>query len=268
MAIIEGLQNWTMKTPGLFGIFHIASLYIVAIVTALLVCLYRNADIKIMKRIVFISWILLVVFEVFKQLIVSHEGGEWKYNWYHFPYQFCETPLYVLPILLLVRNEKARNALIAFISTYVFFAGFALMVLPLTLYSEKVFFNIRTMLEHGIQVMLGIYLFAWNRKNMNAISFLQGSIIFIGTVIVAVILNSTIGIKHPEINMFFLSKNNDSIILILKEIKPHVPWVIYLLSYLVGFTLCSIISYTLFNFIYKITSKIEPISNQEVEYKN
>lgn len=268
MAIIEGLINWRMDVPKLFGIFHITFLFICVAITTLLIIFFRDSNAKTMKRIVLISWIIMVVLEVAKQLMLSYEMGYWQYVWEQFPFQFCETPMYIMPFILFIKNEKIKNAILSFMSTYVFFAGFALMILPITLFSSSVLLNIRTMIQHGIQVMLGLYLFAWNRKNITMRSVIHGSIIFIGTVVLALILNAIIGIKHPEVNMFYLSRENPSIIFIVKEIKPYVPYPIFLLAYIIGFSLCAFASYVVINFVYKLISQRKLTAEQQTEVEN
>ena len=237
MKVIEALNNWTMKEPQVYGLFHIFFLLVMISTTILLVHHFRDSSAKVMKRIVLISWIILVVFEVIKQFMFSYQDGRLVYNWGAFPYQFCETPLYVMPILILTKNEKLSKACISFLSTYAFFAGLAVMLWPSTVLSTFVFLSIRTMIQHGIQVAIGIFLFSWNRKSATYKSFAHATIIFLISVVIAILLNEVLGraILKVDMNMFFLAKNMDSEILIVKDMKPYVPWIIFILAYVVGF---------------------------------
>ena len=268
MVIIDGLKNWTMEKPQMFGGFHLFFLFLALFVTTLLIHFFKNSSFKTVRTIILISWIILVFFEVGKQLMYSYNNGVWKYTWSQFPFQFCETPMYVLPFLFFIKNERIRNALIHFFATFAFFAGLALLVLPLTTFDTNVFLNIRTMIQHGIQVILGLYLFAWNRKNVSLKGFLEGSYIFLGLLTIAVILNFTLG-KHVErLNLFFVSKEYDSIILIIKDLKPHVPWFVFLLSYILGFYFCALASYFVEYESYRLSLKFELKEEKEVELKN
>lgn len=236
MKIIDFFEHWHMVEPKAYGLFHICWILIDIIATVLLIIFFRNSREKVMKRIVFISWIILIFFEIGKQFLMSYHDQTLKYNWGAFPFQFCEMPLYVFPILVFNKNEKVRNALISFISTYVFFAGLAIMVNPSTVMTGNIFLCVRQMIEHGVQIAIGLYLFAWNRKNINLKTFAWGSLIFVISVIIAILLNVIIeSIVKQEINMFYLNKNYESVIIIVKDIQPHVPWIIFVLCYVIGF---------------------------------
>ena len=268
MAIIEGLQNWRMNTPKLFGGFHIIFLLLIFSLVAIMIHFFKDAKERTMKRIVLICWIILVVFELGKQLIYWYSDGTWQYQWYQFPFQFCETPMYVIPFLLFIKNERIKNAILHFLSTFAFFAGFALVILPISLYTSNVFLNIRTMVQHGIQVILGLYLFAWNRKNASIKSFFEGSYIFLIVLTIAVILNFTVGKVVPNFNMFYVSKDYDSIISIVKYIKPYVPWFVFLLAYTLGFYFCAFASYLVEFESYRISVKLQLKREAKVECEN
>lgn len=268
MVIIEGLQNWRMDKPQLFGGFHIIFLLLIFSTLAILIHFFKDSKERTMKRIVLICWIILAVFELGKQLIFWYSDGTWQYQWYQFPFQFCETPIYVIPFLFFFKNERIKNAILHFLSTFVFFAGFALVILPLALFTSNVFLNIRTMVQHGIQVILGLYLFAWNRQNSSIKSFFEGSYIFLIVLAIAIVLNFTVGRIVPSFNMFYISKNYDSIISIVKNIKPYVPWFVFLLSYVAGFYLCAIASYFVEFESYRISVKLQLKRESKVECEN
>lgn len=265
MAIIEGLRNWTMPTPPLFGIFHITFIFLTIISTSLLIRFCRNSSVKVMKRIVFLTWITIFVLEVGKQMIFGIFTP--NYSWVDFPFQFCETPIFILPALLFINNKEVRSAIIAFLCTYVFFAGLALTLIPLTLLSDNVFFNIRTLVQHAAQVVIGLYLFSWNRKNFSHNSFIFGSLIFLSLTLVAVILNFTIGKNVAGFNMFWISKYNPTELLILKQIQPHVPYIIFVLFYIFGFGFCAFSSFTVETGIYKLWLKYKPEPLDELKTK-
>lgn len=269
MGIINWLEHWHMNEPKAYGFFHIFFILLDIAATVILIIFFRNSREKIMKRIVFISWIVLVIFEIGKQFLMSYHDEMLNYNWGAFPFQFCETPLYAFPILLLNKNEKVRNALISFISTYVFFAGLAIMVNPSTVMTGNIFLCIRQMIEHGVQIVIGLYLFAWNRKNASIQSFAWGSLIFVMFVITAILLNAIIDKNvEYEVNMFYLNKNYNSVIIIVKDIQPHVPWIVFVLSYVVGFFGLALATYYSEVGIYSLHKGIKENSKNKMKYQN
>jgi hypothetical protein len=266
--IIDALNNWRMETPKLFGFFHIFFIALTIIVSVLLVHHFRDSSEKTVKRILLISWITLVVLEIGKQLILNYEDGFIKFKWFNFPYQFCETPLYVIPILLVNKNEKVRNGLISYMASFVLFAGLAIILVPVAVISTSVFLNLRQFYGHGLQVALGIFLFVWNRKNMSYKTFLHGTYVFLIGVAIAFTLNLVIGYGfHKEINMFYIAIDLPSTLLILKDIKPYVPYIVYLLAYIVGFTGIAFGIYYVEDVITRRVYKINVNQKEKVELK-
>ena len=91
-----------MVTPKPFGAWHLTSVFLVVATIALLVWRFRRADEKTVRIILLCAWVLMVLGEVYKQITFTYnfapDGTVIKdYMWHVFPYQFCSTPLYVLP---------------------------------------------------------------------------------------------------------------------------------------------------------------------------
>jgi peptidoglycan/LPS O-acetylase OafA/YrhL len=258
LSIVEKLVNWRMEQPKMFSLFHILFLVSILIATGLLIYFFRNCSNKTMKIIVLVIWLLLVLMEIGKQIIRSNQNGYFYYRWDEFPYQFCETPLYVLPILLINKNKKFQNILISFLATYVMFAGFAILLLPFTGFNWSVFLNIRNMLSHGFQFMVGAFLFAWNRKNMNIKNFLYGGIVFLICVAIAITFNSIVDpLTENWVNMFFLNPKYPTTLLIMKSIQPHVHWIIFDLLYIVFFTIIAFITLVVEHLVWYLCKFIE-----------
>ena len=110
--ILHFLQG-SMKIPTNFGIFHICCWIAVILATVALVYFFRKAEDKSIRRFVLIVWVVLVVLELYKQLALSMtvvDGvATWKYCWYAFPFQFCSTPLYVMPFIAFLKDGKLRD---------------------------------------------------------------------------------------------------------------------------------------------------------------
>ena len=271
MKIIESLNNWTMKQPPLYGLFHIGFLLLMILTSILLVYHFRNSSEKVMKRIVLISWIILVVFEIAKQFIFSYRGDHLSYTWGDFPYQFCETPFYVMPLLLLTKNQKLKSAFISFLSTYALFAGLAIMIYPVTVLTTNVIISLRAFIQHGIQVVIGVYLYSWNRKNTTIEGFRYGVAVFTISVIIAIAINEILGamILKKNMDMFFLSKNPNLGTLITKDIKPLFPWPLYVIGYVIGFTAIAFVVYYIETRVYSLwLKKHSSLEEKELEFKN
>ena len=238
-----------MTTPTLYSWFHILSIVLVIALTVFLCIKFRNSDEKVFKRIVLISWIAMVVLEIYKQIVfsttITDTGIEWDYQWYIFPFQFCSMSIYVLPFLLFVKNKKINNAVITFISTFSLFAGMSVMIFPSTVYVSTIGINIQTMVHHGLQVVLGIYFIVYNRKNIKWKDFLGGSLIYLITVLIAMLLNWLVPfITDETFNMFYISKNFDCDIPVLKQLHillADTMYPLFLISYFLSMNLIACI---------------------------
>ncbi len=240
-----------MERPGLYGAWHIASILLTVALTVCMVMFFRDAKDSTMRTIVFVGWIIMVLFEIGKQLIgaMDFDGTTvtWSYYWHWFPFQFCSTPMYTFPFVFLMKDCKFRRAIMAYIATFSLFAGIIVMILPTTVFGSRIFTNTQTMVHHGFQVVFGVYMAAYNRHHLNKRFFAWCMMVFGAFASVAMILNLTlypiIGDISPDFNMFYISPfvNND--LPVLSAIYPKVPYPVYLIIYIFGFTLVAALVY-------------------------
>ena len=206
-----------MDIPQSFGVFHTCCLIAVILATVLLVYFFKDAEDKTIRRIVLGVWILLVVFEIYKQLAfamtVENGVADWRYKWYVFPFQFCDTPLYIMPFIAFLKDSKIRDAFIVFFACFTFFAGIVVMIYPNDVFSSTIGFNIQTMVHHGAQVAIGIMLAARYRSKLVLRNLLWSFVIFVGFCVVAITLNEIIyavisaNAIDDTFNMFYFSRH-------------------------------------------------------------
>lgn len=244
--IIAGLQTEAPR-PGNYGWFHLMFVAFVIIATVLL-CLYgRKIKDKNFRLTVGICWGVIVLFEIYKQLVFSYnaESDTWVYGWGSFPFQLCSTPIYVLPIIALVKDCKFRDGAITFISTFSFFGGLCVMVFPNDVFATDLLgVQIQTMVHHGLQVVLGIYIAVYNRKKFTLKNLAWGGVYFVVLVIVALVLNIALHFAlNQTFNMFYISPYYPCTLPLLNMIYPVVPYVAFFFIYFIGFGICAIIMY-------------------------
>ena len=253
-----------METPESYGAFHFLSLAAVIGLTVLLCIRFRDAEEKTVRRILLAAWIIMVVLELYKQLVYTYDVTDagkivGDFQWYAFPFQFCSTPLYVLPFAIFLREGTARDGTIAFLCTFSLFGGLAVMVYPNDVFISTIGINIQTMVHHGAQVALGIFLAVHNRKRLSPSHFLSALPIFTVLVTTAMLLN--IGVHHALLangqtdtfNMFFVSPYHPCTLPVLSSVYELVPYPIFLFIYLFGFSLVAALVYFV---IYAITAPI------------
>lgn len=251
--IIMSLKG-TMETPTNYGWFHLMFIAI-AIITTVFLCVFaRNVKDKTFRYIIMSCWILVVVLEIYKQLVFSYDIGEgWHYQWYAFPYQLCSTSLYLLPFVAFLKDGHVRDSIMAFLGTFVFFAGFAVFLYPNDVFIGLIGINIQTMVHHGLQIVLGIYIMVYYRKKLNIKFYLKSLFTFAATLTVAIVLNLIVHAFIPDtFNMFYISPYFDCTLPVLSMIYPLVPYPLFLLIYIVGFALAAIVMFYIFYFFVKV----------------
>lgn len=228
------------NTPKPFGLFHLLSIAFVVITTLFLAIKYNSCSQKKYNLILFISWIALLLFEGYKEIILAFNfNGEkvtWKYDWSNFPFQFCSTPLYVLPLMIFLKDGKVKDALTAFYSTFVVVAGVIVYAIPSSVFVERIGINLQTMYHHGMQIITGVFVCVYNRNKISKQNFLSGCAVFLITVFIACILN-VLGYYFIDdyFNMFYISPFYPSSFELATIIKDNIPHLIFVSLYCVGF---------------------------------
>ena len=239
-----------MTTPPSYGLFHITAFLLTILAAALLVWRFRDTEDKTVRRLLLTAWIVLVALEVYKQLVfsmsVSDGVAEWSYQWYAFPFQFCSSPLYVLPFAAFLKEGRAKDAVMSFLSTFALFAGLAVMIYPGDVFISMIGINIQTMVHHGSQVFIGLFMAARNRRRYSFKFLLLGVIPFVILSAIAMGLNEAVhilltnrGLTDTVFNMFFISRHHDCTLPVLSSIAPMLPYPVFLMVYLVGFVLAA-----------------------------
>ncbi|MGE4342369.1 MAG: hypothetical protein AB7E23_04665, partial [Bacilli bacterium] len=219
---------------------------IVTIVTYIVATQYKNATEKQLRTILLLVGITTLSFEAYKQLVFSYSFdattnlSSWSYQWYAFPFHFCSIPMYIAPIAAFLRPGKVRQAILNFLGTFGLFGGLAVMIYAQPVFITTIGINIQTMVHHGAQVLLGIFLITSGRVEMNLKAMKGATIVFIIPVLMAVAMNIIFyainATNLGEFNMFWISPYFPTDLPILSTIKPQVPYPIFVLIYLVGFT--------------------------------
>ena len=237
-----------MPTPDSFGVWHIACLLLTVGVSILFVWKYQKASEQAVRRLLLVTWIVLVALEVYKQLVFSMSVSDdsvasWSYQWYVFPFQFCSTPLYVLPFAIFPKSDRIRSAVMSFLTTFSLFGGLAVMLYPADVFIGMIGINIQTMVHHGSQIVLGVLMVARNRRRMNKKFFVSGLAVFAILAATAMLLNlgvhaalASAGMGGTVFNMFYISPYHDCTLPVLSAIYPLVPYPVFLALYLLGFS--------------------------------
>lgn len=269
------LLDSQMNTPSSYGWFHFLFIGIVVVTTTLLCIFYKDCDNKTFKLISLISWIIIVSLEFYKQFVFSYDidGNNitWDYEWYSFPFQFCSTPLYILPFIIFLKNEKFKDVFIGYMATFSLFAGTVVFIYPNDVFIGTIGINIQTMIHHGLQIILGIFYIVHNRNKFNLMYYVKSIPVFVSVIMIAMVAN--IAVYHifknlgidDTFNMFYISPYFDCTLPLLSIIYDNTVYPIFLCIYLFGFILVAFIVYEIAHLILFITNNL--IMNYKLRHK-
>lgn len=263
-----------MAEPASFGLFHIVSVLLTFAVTLFLILKFRNCSDKTFRKIALFFWIIMVLFEVYKQINFAFDYNDgaptWAYEWYIFPFQFCSTPLYVLPFIAFMRDGKIRDVFISFMCYFSLLGGIAVMIYPGNVFIETIGINIQTMVHHGTQLALGIYFAVYSRRKIGKRFFKSAIPLLFIFIAIAFALN--IGVYEwmlsngidEEFNMFYISPYFTAPLPIFSDISESAPYPIYLLLYIVALLLGGLVIFGLHKLIGATVRKIKELRQSKV----
>ena len=235
-----------MDRPHSYGWFHFLFLFLVVILSIMIIKKHHD-DEKVGKKILFILAIISLLFELYKQVIFSFNYDInyvwWKYQWYAFPFQFCSTPMYIGFIFYFVKNKKIKNSLLLFLATYGLLGGIITYVYPESCFTNTIGINIQTMVHHGSMILMGITAINCFKLKFDLKQFISAFKVFMVLVSIALFINIiTYYLKIDNgLEMFFISPFHNCSLPILSSIDEKLPYIPFLLIYLLSFSFAGII---------------------------
>lgn len=256
---IHFLQG-TMVEPEVISWFHLIALIPIITGAILIPLFFKNAEEKVYKRILFIFWIVLIILEIFKQLIKAYHYDEsspyWEYSYRDFPFQMCSMIYYFIPIILFFSKEKHPKIVdvaIGYMSFICLMTGMVVCVYTKMVTSSLIYINIQTFIHHGSLIVLGVFIFVWNRKSITIKTFYRSLIAFAITVVIAILIN--LAFQPHFINMFFINPMIITNIPIGNVVQEKAGYPVFLIGFLSLIVLMIFLTYLVETSIYKAVSK-------------
>ena len=244
-----------MDVPGILSWFHFLMLIPIIGLSFAIPFFFKDAEKKVYKRILFVTWVVLLVLEVFKQVIKAFHYGNpsyWEYSIRDFPFSICSMVYFLIPIILFVNREKhpkivdAANGYMCLISLA---SGIVVCIYTDMIMSNLIFINVQSLIHHGAQVVLGVYVFVWNRKNITIKTPHRSLIAFAITAAIAIIINVSF---YPHfINMFFINPTRITNLPIGNVVQEKAGYPVYLLGFLTLIAAITYLTYFIETSIYK-----------------
>ena len=247
-TIIE-LFDKKMPEPQMFGWFHLMWIALMIIVGVLLCRTHKEGDDKRIRRIVFITAVIVGVLEIYKQISFTFSVEDSKivfdYQWYAFPFQFCSMPLYAGLLTGIFRKGRIHNSLMAFLATYSIFGGLTVMVYPPQVFIGEIGINIQTMFCHASMIVVGVYLLYTNYVKVEHKTILKAFPVFVVSIALAMLMNEiakrTGLLEREGFNMFYISPYCEGTLPVYSILQKNLPYPVCLTIYFVCFTLIAYI---------------------------
>ena len=262
-----------MTTPTIYSWFHILCLVLVVATTVLLCVFARKHGEKAARIVVLTYSIVTILFEIYKMFNFSYDWqtNTWDFQWYAFPFQFCSTPMYIGLIAGCLKKGKVQDLLYSYLATFALFAGLAVMLYPSTVFIGTIGINIQTMVCHGGMIIVGVFLYATKVVKPKFFTVLKALMIFELLCAVALTLNLSLykAVAPETFNMFFISPYFNCELPLLQMVQDKVPYIVFLLTYIIGFFACASIVLGVVALIYKIifVCKNKQESNNQTKTK-
>lgn len=104
----------------------------------------------------FTCGILMLISEIWKQLVLTFILGNACYNWWYFPFQLCSIPMYLLLIYPLFRQNVFRKTLLVFLMCYSLLGGIAAFADTSGLHYPLTSLTLHSYIWHVFLIVLGI----------------------------------------------------------------------------------------------------------------
>lgn len=247
METVLRILDWPMEEPTLWGWYHVVWLIIPLIAAWLL---YRRHQVsaqpdRFVRRVVFSTAALVASLELLHQInysLVWEEGeAQWEMEWYAFPFQFCNTPMYAGLLTGIFRKGRVHDALCTYLATYAVFAGLCVMIYPGDVFTGTIITNVQTMVCHSSMLTIGIFLYRSGHVPLRHKAFLRAVPVFATCVAVAMLLNeaafrSGLLAAGHDFNMFFISPYCEPSLPVYSLVQALVPYPGCLVLYVLGFS--------------------------------
>ena len=247
-----------MSLPLPWEAWHLCSFALTIILSVVLGIVFRKMGNNGLRIFLIIVSSILIIFEIIKQFVYSLyivDGvAKWDYQWYMFPFHFCSLAMYVGLIAGIIKKGKVQDYLLSFLVTFGMFGGLIVMFVPSQVLCYIKFVNVQTMVHHGSMIVVATVILAGKHIKLDFKTLLKGSVIFLICLtlgLTANIMSEKVFAIQEEFNMFFISPYVDCPMPVFNIVYKSVPYVIFLLTYIVGFCVgVSLVMYIIKLFIW------------------
>lgn len=185
----------------------------------------------------FIFGVIMLIYEISKQLLLTFLLGNGTYNWWYFPFQLCSIPMYLTLILPWCKRESARKTVLCFLATYSLLSGIIVFADTSGLHYPLIFLTVSSYIWHILLIIIG---FAAGLTLINDIdqkqaktlctlnsskrfqlkSFGNATLLYLSCCVIAEIIN--LSFEHRgTINMFYINPHYRMQQIVFRSLVPY-----------------------------------------------
>lgn len=207
------LTSWPMTPPVLYGPFHLIAAFggsAIAILAAwrfssINNCNTNNRDNRrSFDQIMLVSGVILLIGELYKQLMNFYIVNNHAYDWWIFPFQLCSLPLYLCPLLILIHNEKRHRILCTFLLDFNMMGAVATFIDPSGIFHPYWTLTLHGILWHLMLIFVGFVIIFSRKADLTTKGFLRTLPLFAFFCLAAEVLNSILH-RFSAANLFYIS---------------------------------------------------------------
>ena len=207
------LTSWPMTPPVLYGPFHLIAAFggsAIAILAAwrfssINNCNTNNRDNRrSFDQIMLVSGVILLIGELYKQLMNFYIVNNHAYDWWIFPFQLCSLPLYRCPLLILIHNEKRHRILCTFLLDFNMMGAVATFIDPSGIFHPYWTLTLHGVLWHLMLIFVGFVIIFSRKADLTTKGFLRTLPLFAFFCLAAEVLNSILH-RFSAANLFYIS---------------------------------------------------------------
>ena len=215
---------WTMEKPKAYGPFHLTFFIVGLAVSIAAAWLLRKADDKTNRRLLVGLGIFLMVAELYRQIFYYFIMGDRSIQWWTFPFQLCDVPMYLCVIAPLLKKGAVQKGMYNFMLLFNLLGGFLAFIEPSGIVHEYWFLTLHAFIWHMLLVFIGLYLAFSKRADTTRKDYLGAAATFVALCVVAFGLNILCwDVSKGSMNMFFVGPANSSLI-VFKDIAKNYGW--------------------------------------------
>ena len=203
------LTSWPMTPPVLYGPFHLIAAFggsAIAILAAwrfssINNCNTNNRDNRrSFDQIMLVSGVILLIGELYKQLMNFYIVNNHAYDWWIFPFQLCSLPLYLCPLLILIHNEKRHRILCTFLLDFNMMGAVATFIDPSGIFHPYWTLTLHGVLWHLMLIFVGFVIIFSRKADLTTKGFLRTLPLFTFFCLAAEVLH-----RFSAANLFYIS---------------------------------------------------------------